>query len=237
MARQFNSKRRESSFGGNFFGDDDDDNSLERVYIFLLGQLKDSLVTYDNSLKGFLDIASTPEDSPTPTAQTPSAAPKTDTPVTTTTKSSSARDRLATLELERKMEEQKVKYQKELEDARESAAKNLQEVLKEEAKRNLELSQIEERATKLAAEKQEMSGTVTELESIRDLKMKDEKKIERLLQGWAMEREQGELVKMAMVTQHKQEVESVRAKGREKMVAMQAELVHTMEMLEKMYTG
>jgi kinesin family protein C2/C3 len=42
---------------------------------------------------------------------------------------------------------------------------------------------------------------------------------------------------MAMVNQHKQELEVVRAGGREKMAAMQTELVTTMEMLEKMYNG
>lgn len=239
MARS--GKRRESAFSGGFFGADEDDADKEEdgssnAFTFsLLGQLKDSLVTYDNSLKGFLDIAATPEETPGTPAAPPAAA---DTPPTPAPKVSSARDRLATLELERKMEEQKAKFQEELEEARASAATNLQKVLKEEEKkRNAELSEIEARAAKLAAEKQEMSGTVTELETVRDLKVKDEKKIERLLQGWAMEREQGELVKMAMVTQHKQEIEAVRSKGREKMVAMQAELVHTMEMLEKMYTG
>ena len=35
----------------------------------------------------------------------------------------------------------------------------------------------------------------------------------------------------------KRELESVKAAGREKMAAMQTELVQTMEMLEKMYTG
>ncbi len=48
---------------------------------------------------------------------------------------------------------------------------------------------------------------------------------------------QSELVKMAMVNQHKQELEVVRASGREKVAAMQTELVKTLEMLEKMHTG
>jgi hypothetical protein len=211
-------------------------DSGENAFTFsLLGQLKDSLVTYDNSLKGFLDIASTPIVS-SETAPGTAAATKASTPVASG--KGSARDRLATLDLERKMEEQKEKFQQELEEARSSAAKNLQKALKEqETKRAKDLAEIEARAAKLAKEKEEMSGSVTELEAIRDLKMQDEKKIEKLLKGWAMEREQGELVKMAMVTQHKQELEIVRAKGREKMSAMQAELMHTMEMLEKMYSG
>jgi len=75
------------------------------------------------------------------------------------------------------------------------------------------------------------------LDSIKNAKMKDEKKIEQLQRGWKMEREQSELVKMAMVNQHKQELEAVRAGGRQKMAAMQTELVTTMEMLEKMYNG
>lgn len=47
----------------------------------------------------------------------------------------------------------------------------------------------------------------------------------------------GELVKMAMDHQHKIEIEAVKASGREKMAAMQNELVQTMAMLEKMYSG
>jgi len=42
---------------------------------------------------------------------------------------------------------------------------------------------------------------------------------------------------MAMDHQHKIEIEAVKASGREKMAAMQNELVQTMAMLEKMYSG
>ena len=118
-----------------------------------------------------------------------------------------------------------------------------------------------------------MEGTVLELDQIKNAKMKDEKKIEQLQKGWALEREQvhppcshptphahtqpsrrsterslrlpffpcagpkNELVKMAMSNQHRQELDAVRASGREKMAAMQNELVQTMAMLEKMYSG
>jgi hypothetical protein len=51
-----------ASFATSFFssGDDDDDddesdNALNAFTFSLLGQLKESLVTYDNSMKGFLD--------------------------------------------------------------------------------------------------------------------------------------------------------------------------------------
>ena len=46
-----------SFFGGDDEGDDE--SSLNAFTFSLLGQLKDSLVTYDNSLKGFLDIGKT----------------------------------------------------------------------------------------------------------------------------------------------------------------------------------
>ena len=133
-------------------------------------------MTYDNSLKGFLDLGkplaqATPAEgeeededeyteekkpalSARPSKETVSSgAGRTRTPV---------RDRLsAKVELDRQLLEQKEKHKKDLDEARAVADAQLKSVLaQEEAKRLEKLAEIEERSRKLALEHAEMEESV-----------------------------------------------------------------------------
>lgn len=104
----------------------------------MLGQLKDSLVTYDNSLKGFLDVGKA-------AANTVGLAENEDktadnesgTEVTSAAAApSAARDKLAaTIEMEKQLEEQRSKYQEELAEAKAKADQHMKTVLEEEDKK------------------------------------------------------------------------------------------------------
>ena len=59
-------------------------------------------------------------------------------------------------------------------------------------------------AETLQKEREEMEKSLLELESVKEGKEEMNKKVARLQKGWAMERQQAELVKQAMANQHKQ---------------------------------
>jgi hypothetical protein len=96
-------------------------------------------VTYDNSLKGFLDIGKAAGVAAGITVAddvdakdevgSPGATPPTRTPI---------RDKLAKADMEKQLEEQRLKYAKDLEEARSVADVKLKKVLEEEERKRVE---------------------------------------------------------------------------------------------------
>jgi hypothetical protein len=162
-------------------------------------------VTYDNSLKGFLDLGKTDaapadDDADGDGSETKDGAKQPRRSRNLTPK----KDRVAE-ELEKQLEEQKLRYQRELEEAKQTAEQELQKVkdtslLETEAR----LKDSEEKALELRREREAMEANIVELESVKVGKEEMNKKVQRLQRGWAVEREQAELVKQAMSNQHRQ---------------------------------
>ena len=114
-----------------------EDGASNAFTFSLLGQLKDSLVTYDNSLKGFLDIGKAEAGLEGGEAGAPGAkeaAPKKSaasaaSPTSASRVRTPVRDRLARVDMEKQLEEQRQKYAKDLEDARQEKDKELKKVV------------------------------------------------------------------------------------------------------------
>ena len=118
--------------------DDGDDGSSNAFTFSLLGQLKDSLVTYDNSLKGFLDVGKAAANTVgLAENEDKTADNESSTAVTSAVAApSAARDKLAaTIEMEKQLEEQRSKYQEELAEAKAKADEHMKAVLEEEDKK------------------------------------------------------------------------------------------------------
>ena len=81
-----------------------------------------------------------------------------------------------------------------------AAASTATSLLETEAR----LKDSEEKALELRREREAMEANIVELESVKVGKEEMNKKVQRLQRGWAVEREQAELVKQAMSNQHRQ---------------------------------
>lgn len=188
---------------------DDQDSTANAFTFSLLGQLKDSLVTYDNSLKGFLDLGvqggTDHDEGGDSDAATSDAGSTSSGRRSPRVSHASLADKKVAEELEKQLEEQKQRYQRELEEAKQSAERELENVREvTQAESEARLKDSEQMAETLQKEREEMEKSLLELESVKEGKEEMNKKVARLQKGWGMERQQAELVKQAMANQHKQ---------------------------------